>query len=200
MATAGPNNSGTQADDNAVGTQTWADVANVASSNDARSTSSGLTGSVSTHYLKCTNFGFSIPSGATIDGITVTIERRNTGIGPVIDNRVRIVKGGIVGSTEKAAPEAWPGVDGTVTYGGAADLWGETWADTDINASTFGVVLSAIGETQSGNPEGTPEVDNIQITINYTDTGGADVATMVASMGSFTPPLVMKREFVPVPY
>ena len=35
------------------------------------------TENVQTHYLKASNFGFSIPAGATIDGILVEIERRN---------------------------------------------------------------------------------------------------------------------------
>ena len=42
-----------------------------------------------TTHLDCTNFGFTIPGGATIDGITVEIENKQTGGLPYIDH-VRI--------------------------------------------------------------------------------------------------------------
>ena len=35
-----------------------------------------VAGEITTHYLKATNFGFSIPEGAIIDGIIVEIERK----------------------------------------------------------------------------------------------------------------------------
>ncbi len=80
--TAGPTSPGTGADDAAIGTRTWSNPGNITSSNNtyATATSSGG-GNSTTHYLKATNFGFSIPSGATIDGITVGIERKGTTTG-----------------------------------------------------------------------------------------------------------------------
>ncbi len=36
-------------------------------------------GLTTSHYLKATNFGFSIPSGATINGILVEVEKHKTG-------------------------------------------------------------------------------------------------------------------------
>ena len=65
--------------------------------------------------------------------------------GVVYDHRVRIIKGGAIGSTDKASGTAWPGSLAYTTYGGASDLWGETWTASDINASTFGVAISAYG-------------------------------------------------------
>ena len=61
----------------------------------------------------------------------------------IYDHRVRIIKGGAVGSTDKASGTAWPTSPAYTTYGGASDLWGETWTAEDINASTFGVAISA---------------------------------------------------------
>jgi hypothetical protein len=61
----------TTADDSAVGTVTWASTANAVSSNDNYATA----GVGTSHYLKLTNFGFNIPSSATITGVTVYIER-----------------------------------------------------------------------------------------------------------------------------
>jgi len=61
---------------------------------------------------------------------------------------IRIVKGGSIGSTEKSTnailTTSYPGI--YVAYGGSTDLWGETWAASDINSSTFGVVYSCFVE------------------------------------------------------
>jgi len=54
---------------------------------------------IQTHYLKATNFGFSIPAGATIDGIFVEIERKMLGNTPNVDH-IRIT----VYYTEGGAP------------------------------------------------------------------------------------------------
>ena len=46
----------------------------------------GDTNSFITHYLKATNFGFSIPSEATIIGITINLERKRTVSGASVDH------------------------------------------------------------------------------------------------------------------
>ncbi len=61
----------------------------------------------------------------------------------VYDHRVRIIKGGSIGSTDKASAEAWPGTLAYSTYGGDSELWGETWSYSDINSSDFGIAISA---------------------------------------------------------
>lgn len=162
MATAGPNNPGTLADDAGVGTTVWADPSNAASSNDIYAVNSvALSGT--SHYLKATNFGFSIPAGSTINGITVEIERKASGLATITDSRVRLVKGGTIQTTDKASGSNWPESDTYASYGGAADLWGDTWTADDINNSGFGAVLAAT--SSSG---GDASVDHMRITIDYT--------------------------------
>jgi len=172
--TAGPSNAGTGADDPAVGTIAWTNPTNiqVAGTPYAIATAVPSQGG-KTHYLKGTNYGFAIPSGATIDGITVTIRRQSSGaLSPFIrDSEVKLVKGGTVQTTNKAvtgtdwalAP-AW----GTATYGGAADLWGTTWTAADINAANFGVVLAAANPNPTAGRPRDATVDYMQITITYT--------------------------------
>lgn len=175
MASSGPNSPGTLADDSSVGTVAWSNPSNGASSNNSYATAAFGTNGTS-HYLKATNFGFAIPSTATIDGILVGIERSRTGIGggSIKDSAVRIVKGGAIGSTNKGATgTAWPSADAYASYGGAADLWGESWTYSDINASNFGVAISAamtIDET------GNARVDHVRVTVYYTDSGGGGTA------------------------
>lgn len=67
------------------------------------------------------------------------------------DTTVKIVKAdGSIGTTNKGGSHWQDYVDvglpiplPYISYGGAADLWDETWTSTDINDADFGVVLSA---------------------------------------------------------
>lgn len=160
------NYAGTAASDNSYGSHAWDE--NLSDAEGASDNSDAGTGLVidtaSTEYLKLTNFGFSIPAGATIDGIQVDLRRRTGGSGTQADDRARIVKGGTIGSTDKAAAGNWSSSYVTQTYGGAADLWGESWTSSDINASNFGFVISAALTVV-----GTPQVDSCQITVTYTE-------------------------------
>ncbi|MDD5751094.1 MAG: Hint domain-containing protein [Candidatus Peribacteraceae bacterium] len=64
----------------------------------------------------------------------------------VYDYRIRIMKGGVIGATDKSSPDAWPtGSFAYVTHGSETELWGETWTADDINASNFGIAVSAEG-------------------------------------------------------
>ena len=168
MATAGPNAPGTMADDAAVGGGVWATVDNAKVNDTSYATNSG--GIPDTHYLKATAFGFAIPAGATINGIQVGITRKandSSKFAYADDNIVKLVQGGaVVGNSKASAGTKWPTADGTVTYGTTSDLWGATWTDSQINASNFGVVLSA--NTNSV----TASVNFISVTITYT-AGGA---------------------------
>lgn len=181
MASQGPNTTGTGADDSSIGTTAWTNPTNITASDDTYATGV-VTFGVPTHYLKATNFGFSIPSGATIDGIVVEWERKattNRG-GGVLDNAVRIVKGGTIGSTDKSSAAAWSTGESFISYGSSSDLWGESWTDADINGSTFGAVISA----KTNSAGGTGFVDSCRITVYYTDAaGGPTSATRMVMCG-----------------
>lgn len=163
MASSGPNSPGTLADDAGIGATAWANPGNAAADDGSYAVAATA---ILSHYIKATNFGFSIPGGATIDGIVVEIQRFCSG--GALDNAVKIVKGGSIGATDKKSGTTWPTTDdGTYqTYGTSSDLWGETWADTDINASTFGVVMAAKRDVAVGTR--TYNCDHIRITVYYT--------------------------------
>ena len=98
----------------------------------------GLRALMRVHALPAANnFNLQVPASAVIDGIEVGIEKRSS-VGTVLDGRVRIVKGGVVGATDRSDGPSWPTADTAVTYGGSSDLWGETWTAADVNASGFG--------------------------------------------------------------
>ncbi|MFA5932253.1 MAG: dockerin type I domain-containing protein [Candidatus Paceibacterota bacterium] len=164
--TSGPNNPVIGTDDSSVGTISWSNPGNIISSNNSNATAS-LNDNQISHYLKATNFGFAIPSGATINGITVEVEKKSASASRIKDYRVRIIKGGTISVTDKSNANWWGTSDAYTTYGSISDLWGETWTPSDINNTNFGLALSAYKNTTQGNAI-TASVDHIRITINYT--------------------------------
>ena len=120
------------------------------------------------HYLKCTNFGFTIPSGGTIEGIQVEWEANASSGGTINDNAVRVVKGGTIGTADKSNTTAWQSSDTFRSYGGSSDLWSTTWAPSDINATNFGAAVSAIVNGGNSKPA---NVDSVRITVSYVTCG-----------------------------
>jgi hypothetical protein len=160
--TVGPNSAGTGTNVAAGGTA-WSNPGNVtASDNSYASVSLGFF--ALSDALVATNFGFSIPVTATIDGITVSIEKNGTGY--ISDIVIQLTKNGTtgVGSNYSQFFTAWPGSDTNVGYGGAADLWGTAWTVAEINNSNFGVYIRAIGLNFGGS---TANIDHVTVTIDY---------------------------------
>jgi hypothetical protein len=114
------------------------------------------------NYLMMTNFGFTVPAGATILGISSTIGRAHLGSGNVSDNSVLIVKGGSFAGTDHAVAGNYPRSD---TYGSGSDLWGTTWTAGQINASDFGVSIAVISSGGTASTKG--EVTDCSITVTY---------------------------------
>lgn len=162
MSSQGPNAGGTFATDSALGSIDWTTADNAVASDNSYATSILLLGQL-TRYLKATNFGFAIPLDATINGITVSIERSTTVLNATHDNSVRLVKGGAINGDDKASANLWPTSDAAASYGSATDLWGLTLAPADINASDFGIVISAIADLG-----GTAQIDFLSITVTWT--------------------------------
>jgi len=166
--TAGPNNAGTGSNVNGPGTINWSNPGNITTVGSPYATAS-LTTSATSEYLEGTNYGFSIPTNATIEGIQVTIRRKSSssyGGNSVNDVTVRLIKGGSITGDNKATSTDWPTSFGTASYGSASDLWGTTWTPDDINSSNFGAALSVVNQSSYGSRTAT--VDYMQITVTYT--------------------------------
>lgn len=148
---------GTGANATGIGTYSWANPT-VITANDLYEADSYCP----TQYLKATNFGFSIPSDAIIEGIVVGIERRCIYSNSALDATVKLVKNNVIVGTNNASSAYWPSSSTVASYGSSSDLWGETWTYSDINSSNFGVVTSA-----SGSPVNHVYVDYISITVYY---------------------------------
>ena len=163
MATQGPLSPGTVVNDTGVGTVAWSSPGNATASDNVRASASVPT-TASSNYLKATNFGFTLPAGAIINGIKLEIEKQAVSL-DVLDNRIRLVKGGVIGTVDRNNGSAWPGTDTYVTHGSSSDLWGDTWTASDINDTGFGFAASC---TNNDAITISCLIDHGRITITYT--------------------------------
>ncbi len=187
----GPNSGATFADDSGTGSIAWSSTGNVATNDGTYALAGGITTPDTTHYLKATNFGFSIPVGATINGIVVQwikLSDENTFAAFIKDNAVRIVKGGTIGSTDKSIGTDWAyqgaGPGSYTSYGSSSDLWGGTWTASDINSSTFGAAISAKCSATCTNANA--YLDNVIITVYYTVANVSISGTVYTDEGTTT--------------
>lgn len=164
----GPNNPNVMADDSSIGTVAWGAVNNAKVSDDARANadSNDLEDS---HYLKATDFGFSV--SGTIEGIELEVEQSGgklfSGLFPR-ENSIKLVKGGSVCCTNKSTTAVLPSSDTYISYGGASDLWGEAWTAAQINATDFGAVFGVELRGQGGSDNSFALVDHMRITVTFT--------------------------------
>lgn len=182
-ASEGPNVGTSWLSSSLFGTFNWTTESNADVSDNNYATWTGDT--QYSYYLVGLGYNFAIPTGATINGIVVDIERNAlTGSDSYKDARVRLLKAAVVGTTDKAnTVDSWPiNTDATASYGSSSDLWGETWTATDINSAEFGVALSVECITIGDACETfgyDARVDSMQITVHYTEASGTATTSSV---------------------
>lgn len=148
-----------------IGADAWSNPGNAQASDDAYARVTLGSGGIS-NYLVAKDWGFSIPDGAAIDGIVVTVERSATNASRISDYRIRAVKDGTVTGSDQSAAGFWGTTDTIASYGSEADLWGETWNPIDINSANFGVAIAASRSVILGST--TAQVDHVTVTVYYT--------------------------------
>ena len=170
MATAGPNSPAAGADDTSTGSGTtaWTNPGNITAQDSTYATANGAQ---TTHWLKATNFGFSIPAGATINGVTLSIVEGgySQSAGSASFWYAFLWNGGQIGSGVSESFGTSLGAT-TLTMGSASNLWGATLDTTVTNASTFGVEIRI--DAHAGSTITTSNIDCLQLTITYTLASG----------------------------
>jgi hypothetical protein len=92
----------------------------------------------------------------------------------IVDDTVRLVKAGTVVGDDYAKSGQWSQTATAAVYGSATDLWGTTWTAAEVNAATFGFVLSAIVTN------GTARINNATMFIYYSVGGVSDPGSFLA--------------------
>lgn len=113
-----------------------------------------------------TNWGFTIPPGAVINGISVTARGASTSG----TNIIQLIQGGTPQGSTFDAPISGGSCPGTAaTVGSPSELWGLAWTAADINASNFGVSYDA--EFQGR------QFDGVEITVDFSAANGGTLGT-----------------------
>lgn len=187
-ASTGPNNGSVFVNDSSIGSFTWSNTSNAQTSNGQYASVSLTNSGQPSKYLKVTGFGFSIPAGSTIDGISVSVERHqlcdsSCSSSFVTDESIKLVKNGVIGGNNEASTTHWGTSDTVATYGGSNDKWGLTWNVSDINSSSTGFVFAA--QRTSGGDR-TAYVDYVSMTVYYTAVAVPSVTLLPTSLPNGT--------------
>lgn len=178
MGSFGPNGASTAANDATVGTVAYSNPSN-ALANDGSSATAVLLIGQQTQYLMITGFLFSVPVDATVNGIQVDVLRSCTVNLGSADASIKIVKGGAISGTDQSAAAQWPSSAAFTSFGDSVSSWGLSWVPADINASNFGVVISAVASIAS-----TAAVDFVRMTVYYTGSNRPASQTNYVRVGS----------------
>ena len=151
------------------GSVTWSNITNIQNNtNNGTYATATLNGGQQPDTIYVSNFGFSIPTSATINGITVQINKYADG--DITDADVYLVDntGTQVGTNKAITAYFWAGVNNAPqTYGGSSDLWGTTWTPSIINSNNFGLQLLGYWGSYTKTSFGV-YVSWVKITVNYT--------------------------------
>ena len=109
-------------------------------------------GTYLTGNLTARAYGFAIPTGATINGIRLDLAKYQQTGAVCQDAHIQLQKTTGVYSVSNYADTVttYPSSSTVFTYGGATDLWGDTWTPTIINGATFGAFINATYNNASG--------------------------------------------------
>lgn len=94
-------------------------------------------------FIHGTNFGFTLPSGATVLGIQFSFTKFQNGHPKVItDSVIAAIKVAGGASNNNALPDGWPPEPTQFTYGSDTDTWGLSWVGSDVNDPGFGLAIA----------------------------------------------------------
>ncbi len=123
---------------------------------------------VASASLLLRDFGFTVPSNATITGVTVRITR-SANFSYIKDAIVSLLDGDdATGDNLAASSLGWSATLQAKTYGGDQELWGRSFSPSFVDSDTFGVGVSMVVSTLDGVPT-TPvaRIDEVAVSIAY---------------------------------
>jgi hypothetical protein len=159
---------GTGSDDSTVGTVSWSSPGSV-TADDASYATTLFVASGQTHYIKGSNFGLSVPTGATIDGIEIRGQFSDAYANSSINYaQVEHPSTGF-GTDQESGTTSLTGTDTNYDYGGATELHGQSWTAANVNDSGFGVAFAV-----SASGIAIPSCDAIWVKVYYTEAAGEE--------------------------
>lgn len=144
---------------------TWSEVTNAKCDDDeSRAHSAPLTRGQYTQVLKISNFGFSIPADARIEGIEVVLIRKADVADAIVDKAVQLMRDNVQVGADLRLSSRWDETWTAVYYGDGVEDWDHAWSVHEINSAGFGVAISAMNLGAIA----TPQVDEVLVTVHFT--------------------------------
>ena len=185
MSTAGPNSCGTGSNYNDGGDNAWSSPTNI-QSDDSSYASVALGGAAYSQALYAKNFGFSIPTGATITSIKFTVKRKASMRYCITEYHIIMcdASGSPSGSDKADTSTKWSDANETIekpsgATPGDSTYWGLTLTPELVNDADFGLKISA-RNTNMYMYQQTAYIQYVSCTVTYTVP-----ATLTANSGSF---------------
>lgn len=125
------------------------------------------------------DFGFTVPQGATILGVSASVLRFSTSATGVSDSLVQLYTGNPVG-TNHASPTNWTPNPVNVLYGDSSDTWGYPLTPDSVNSTLFGLALMAVNRNMTGTMT-TASIDHIEMTVYFNTGTGVQLQTRTGS-------------------
>lgn len=142
-------------------------------------------------YFDATNLYLKVPTGATINGIGISIERQGSfadGNINVYDDHIYLIYNGSTLSNNKSTGASWSDsvdqLDKFPSSGTETDVWGASLTDTIVNSANFGVRIGAKATYSGQTLSGYPKIDQVSVVVFYT--GGAAVGQTISNQSVIT--------------
>ncbi len=126
------------------------------------------------------NFNFSIPEGATIKGLKITLEKQGGTMG-FTDKTVKLVVNGQPVGNNFAYNDYWRTETSRAIYGSETNLWGLKLSASDVNSPAFGIMLqvanSDMGSTSAA------QVGFVRVTVIYSTSNNEAITVSMKGNG-----------------
>lgn len=143
----------------------WSSVSQALAEDGAVTTTTLLSDQRASGSLVMSGFAGSVPDGAAISGISLSVKRGATAADQLQDIAVFLRMGAQTIGMNRASPDFWPIERGAVSYGGPHDRWNASLNADDVNSGEVGAELTVahLGSTGAA----APEVDSVTMTVHY---------------------------------
>jgi hypothetical protein len=132
-------------------------------------------------YLMAQNFGFTIPAGASVDGVVAEVICRSA-LGGINDTIVKLLSANQpAGNNNSPGNLPWTTLTTVITYGDTNNLWGLSLTPDSVNDSAFGIAIMV--RNSSASPD-TALVDNVRLTVYYSLATGTFSQTKTSGAGA----------------
>ncbi len=184
----GPNKPDTVYNSISANSKIWKNPLNAKDSDKLYATDSlgGLT--IHSYYLVATGFNFSLPSNATVTGITVKVLGHDTARSLLsFFNYADLVKGGVIqhdslSGTGLISSDRWQ------TVGGCSNLWNDpTWTYSDINSPNFGMAYFAKAAFLLPTGYVKVSIDAVEMSVCYTVPAAVETLTQTSFANKIYP-------------